>query len=138
MRVLNEPDKVVQCGCRPDDSLSAALAGALGADQQRIAQVGLRWIELLLAKNRDYGSSVWKAPVLCPSLPVASAILSRMSDKVARIAQLTSQPASVRSETLDDTICDLGAYCLLYLARPRDNEQTQEVDDGTTVSAATD
>lgn len=87
-------------------------------DQRRIAQVGLEFVATLLAKNADYGSSVWNAPVLKPTLDTGDAILVRMSDKVARIASLSVKDAEV-SESLEDTIKDLGAYALLWLARPR-------------------
>lgn len=101
-------------------SIVDAADGKLGADQERIAIEGLRWLKMLLAKNRDYGSSVWSAPVLCPNMPVASAILVRMSDKVRRLESLMRNgEAAVASESLEDTVSDLGAYALLYLARPR-------------------
>jgi len=99
--------------------LNSALEGHRGPDQQRIAQEGLEWLDLLLRKNEDYGSSVWSHPALRPSMPVADAILVRMSDKVARIGSLTSKGDTPEvEESLEDTIRDLGAYCLLYLARP--------------------
>lgn len=99
--------------------ITDAANGLHGADQERIAIEGLRWLRLLLQKNRDYGSSVWAAPVLCPSLPPAAAILVRMSDKVCRIGKLASTDPQVRDESLEDSILDLGAYALLYLARPK-------------------
>ncbi len=47
------------------------------------------------------------------------AILVRMHDKINRIRQLiASGETHVTDESLRDTIGDLGAYCLLYLARP--------------------
>lgn len=98
--------------------ITDAAMGARGADQERIAIEGLRWLRLLLQKNQDYGSSAWNAPALCPNLPVAAAILVRMSDKVSRIAKLASTAPEVRDESLEDSIRDLGAYALLYLARP--------------------
>ena len=76
---------------------------------------------MILAKNADYGGSAWRRPVLCRHLDPGSAILVRMSDKIERLLQLLEkgQPQVV-AETLADTIGDLGAYCLLYLARPAD------------------
>lgn len=99
--------------------ITEAAEGKHGADQERIAIEGLRWLDLLLRKNRDYGSAVWKPPVLTPLMSPASAILVRMSDKVNRIAQLTQAEAAVATESLDDSMRDLGAYCILYLARPK-------------------
>lgn len=86
-------------------------------DQVRIARVGLDWIATLLAKNADYGSSVWKPPALKPTLSAGDAILVRMSDKVSRIGQLSGKGPQV-AESLEDTVTDLGAYALLWLARP--------------------
>lgn len=100
--------------------LGDALDGARGADQQRIARVGLEWITLLLAKNQDYGSSVWKTPLLAPECETEAAIRVRMSDKIHRLHHLhriVSEDAEV-DESIADTIRDLGAYCLLWLARP--------------------
>jgi hypothetical protein len=52
-------------------------------------------------------------------MPVGDAILVRMSDKIARIRKLSGNTAApLVNESFDDTIRDLGAYCLLYLARP--------------------
>lgn len=96
-----------------------ALSGSRGASQMRIATVGLEWISTLLAKNADYGSSVWQVPVLAPDCDPAIAIRVRMSDKINRLQTLLSgKKPEVTTESIDDTIKDLGAYCLLYLARP--------------------
>ena len=71
---------------------------------------------LLVRKNQDYGSSGMKRPVLMPSMTPRQALLCRMSDKVARIAQLAdgSDP-QVADEKLEDTIKDLAGYCILWL-----------------------
>jgi len=95
-------------------------------DQGRIARVGLSWLATLLRKNRDYGASVWRQPILSPSLNVGEAIYVRMSDKVERIRSLRQQEPSVKDETLEDTIADLGSYCLLLLTRPPDGEEDNE------------
>lgn len=94
-------------------------------DQRRIAQVGLDFLATLLAKNADYGSSVWKPPTLKPEMDAGDAILVRMSDKVSRIASLQSKEAQV-DESLEDTIKDLGAYSLLWLARPKEHDYQGE------------
>ncbi len=90
-------------------------------DQQRVAAVGLEWLATLLNKNSDYGSSVWKPPCLKPGMDPGDAILVRMSDKVSRIASLQSKEAQV-DESLEDTVKDLGAYAILWLARPEGGE----------------
>lgn len=108
-----------------EDSLSilrAALKGDRGDEQQRIAEVVVVWADLLLKKNYDYGSSVWKIPIFAPECEAGMAILVRMSDKVSRLAFLLSRATSPAvDETIEDTIRDLGAYCLLYLARDHPN-----------------
>ena len=87
-------------------------------NQHRIAQIGTEWLATLLKKNSDYGSSVWKPPALKPGMDAGDAILVRMSDKVSRIASLQEKGPEV-AESLEDTIADLGAYALLWLARPK-------------------
>lgn len=110
--------------------VEAALSGDRGPDQKRIADTAFDWLETLLRKNADYGSSAWKVPILAPTMSVGDAIMVRMTDKIERIASLLQRPAEVRSETLEDTVKDLGAYCLLWLARPKDegNEHARKSD----------
>ena len=116
---LKETETVsVEAATGIPQSIFDAVIGARGADQQRIAEHGLAWLNTLLRKNRDYGSSAWKAPVLKPDLDVGSAILCRMSDKIERIGKIAGGNTPEVDESLNDTINDLGAYCLLYLARP--------------------
>lgn len=104
----------------PDDQSLVALAlrGARGIEQQCIAETGIQIVALLLRKNADYGSSAWKPPALAPQLNPGDAMLCRMSDKVARIAQLTTNAAQV-SESLDDSMGDLSGYGILWLAYRR-------------------
>ena len=94
-------------------------------DQYRIAVEGLKWIKLILDKNKDYGGSVWKSPILNPSLSVSETILVRMSDKITRLSNLTQNGTPEVNESFEDTINDLGAYCLLYLARPKNQIKGQ-------------
>jgi len=103
-----------------EQMIESALIGDRGPSQERIAKMGLEWIALLLKKNQDYGDSVFQPPVLKPTLDPADAILTRASDKITRIAHLNSsdQPALI-AESLEDSMRDLGAYCLLYLCRDK-------------------
>lgn len=103
-----------------------ALNGFNGPDQRRIANVGLYWIYTLLAKNTDYGGSAWEVPCLAPHIDVRDALFCRMSDKVKRIAALSSGADPKVNESLEDTVKDLGAYCLLWLARPGVNDETTQ------------
>lgn len=98
-------------------TIEQARYGHRGADQQRIAEIGLKWIVLLLRKNADYGSSVWLTPILAPDTNPGVAIRVRMSDKIQRLQRLLAGNEPEVNESIEDTIKDLGAYCLLYLAR---------------------
>lgn len=111
MTESNTPDQ-------PELTLNAAFAGECGEAAQRIVFHGYVWLQMLIEKNQDYGCSVWEVPVLTPSLDPGDAILVRMSDKIRRIQTLMTRPPEVVTESLADSIADLGAYCLLYLARP--------------------
>lgn len=102
-----------------NEMLQEALSGKRGPDQQRIAQTGTAWIETIIAKNTDYGSSVFEVPVLAPECDAGAAIRVRMSDKINRVKTLLKNVALVKSESIEDSIGDLGAYCLLWLARPQ-------------------
>ena len=98
--------------------LNDALVGGRGDSQRAIAEEVVRWGALLLRKNQDYGSAVWERPILAPDCDPGVAIRVRMSDKLSRLKSLLQRPAEVKSESIDDTLRDLGAYCLLELARP--------------------
>ena len=105
----------------PTERIQQALASDNPA-QRRIAAIGVDFIATLLAKNADYGSSAWKPPKLKPNLSPGDAILVRMSDKIERIESLSTAEAQV-DESLEDSMKDLGAYALLWLARPTGNPQ---------------
>jgi hypothetical protein len=111
-------DRETLPACKRVIEIDAALTGTCGPDQQRIAEVGVEWLLLLLAKNRDYGGSAWQVPMLAPHMSVGDAILCRMSDKLARMQRLLDGNTASVDESLEDTLRDLGAYCLLFLARP--------------------
>lgn len=73
-----------------------------------------RLLDTLIRKNHDYGNSVFKSPILEPDMPPDEAILVRMSDKLARLANLKNKEA--KNESYEDTILDLAGYCILLLA----------------------
>ena len=95
--------------------IDEALMGQRGEVQKAIAETGLDWVETILKKNKDYGNSVFKKPILLPSMGVGRAILVRMSDKIERLRNLADIKDGEVKESKLDTISDLGAYCLLYL-----------------------
>ncbi len=73
-------------------------------------------IELVKDKNKDYGSSAFSYPVFVPWIPPQTAILVRLSDKVARIKNLFGKGvSSVPTEAVEDTVRDtVGYLCLLW------------------------
>lgn len=72
--------------------------------------------DLCVRKNRDYGSSVFRTPILCEKVTASDAILVRMSDKVQRLQALATRPAEVVDETVEETMLDFGAYAFLWIA----------------------
>ena len=78
---------------------------------------------ILYKKNADYGWGVFKRPRLAPQMPVASAILVRMSDKIERLTSLALRGnCEVADERIEDTMLDLAGYIILYLVA-RDNPE---------------
>lgn len=104
--------------------LEEALNGLRGEDQTLIAEIGLEFLTTILRKNIDYGSSVFKPPILNPSLPAKSAIEVRLSDKINRFQQLKTNEANVKTESIQDTMCDFGVYGILWLIA--DEKERQE------------
>lgn len=100
--------------------VSQAFQGRLEPDQLRIAEMGTKITALLIRKNIDYGSSVYKPPRLAPKVDPGTAMLVRMNDKVERLVKLLGNPDSAMvAESTEDTMADLAGYLILYLARPR-------------------
>ncbi len=113
--------------------IEEALDGDRGDIQCRIAHTGLGLVELLLKKNKDYGSSVFEPPELDPTASPSVGILARMSDKVRRIRQLRQNGAEV-AESIDETVLDLGGYSILWLV----NSQLEREKGVTDVPVRTD
>lgn len=75
-------------------------------------------MELLLRKNADYGGSVWQVPILAPHLSVYDAMLCRMSDKIARMINLSAKKSGEVDETTEETLRDFVGYGILKLSMP--------------------
>ena len=103
-----------------------ALEGNQGEDQHRIARTFIEQLEKALRKNHDYGNTVFRNPVLAPSLEPESAILVRLSDKIDRFSTLRTRDAKV-SESLEDTAGDAGTYFFLWLVQ-KQREKAGDVD----------
>jgi hypothetical protein len=83
--------------------------------QQLIQHNGRSMVELLLAKNHDYGCSANTPPVLAPGVPASKAILVRISDKIKRLERLARADVNPKvNESFDDTLRDLQGYITLY------------------------
>jgi hypothetical protein len=106
----------------PDlEKIVSAFCNERGPDQRRIADEGVKWLGMLLRKNADYGCSAWQPPILAPECDVDTAMRVRMSDKIARLTSLLQKDGpEVAEESIRDTMRDLGAYCLLWLACPNE------------------
>lgn len=92
----------------------------MSVNEERIDRLTGRLNDLLKAKNKAYGNSVCKVPALASWLPVDSAILVRMSDKIARLDNLMDKanqdgPTNDLGESIEDTLMDLAGYCLLLI-----------------------
>lgn len=105
-------------------TLLEALLGRRDVDQQRIATVGLQVVSTLLRKNADYGSSVFKSPIMAKHLDPGTGILVRLSDKVERFSNLSDKEGEI-DESLDDTLKDMAGYAILYIARPQETEDVE-------------
>ena len=70
-------------------------------------------LDLVKRKNADYGQSAFSVPSLAPSVTIADAILTRMSDKRMRIKNLTTGHVDSVGEKLADTVADVIGYTFL-------------------------
>jgi hypothetical protein len=96
--------------------VNKALAAGNGKDQQRIAEVGLCVVGMLLKKNAAYGSSAFEPISIFAKGDALEQIHCRMDDKLARIAR----GHAIEDESIADTVMDLAGYCVLELiARER-------------------
>lgn len=64
-------------------------------------------IEIVLAKNSDYGDAWQKKGV--------AGVLVRLSDKATRLENLSGKQALVVDESWLDTVRDMAGYCLLAM-----------------------
>lgn len=72
--------------------------------------------DLLVRKNANYGNAVAQAPVLAPGTAPGTAILVRMSDKIARFASMARGTRDLVGESAVETMTDLVGYGILWLA----------------------
>ncbi len=71
--------------------------------------------DLLLRKNRDYGSSFRKPGILSGALDSKSKLLVRIDDKLERLGNLIEKNSDgdVPDESMSDTVTDLIGYFVL-------------------------
>lgn len=85
------------------------------SDQELIKETMADVTQLLLRKNRDYGSSFRKPGILSRALDAKTKLLVRIDDKLERLANLLGMDADgdVADESLSDTVTDLIGYFVL-------------------------
>jgi len=85
------------------------------SDQECIQETMSAVTDLLLKKNRDYGSSFRKPGILSGALDPKSKLLVRIDDKLERFANLFEKgtDADVPDESIIDTVTDLIGYFVL-------------------------
>lgn len=79
-------------------------------------------LDLVLAKNRDYGSAALSSPVLLPWLDIRCGLLVRLSDKIQRLRNLFDADGSEVNESLEDTLRDIVGYIFLIYSVIRTQE----------------
>jgi hypothetical protein len=114
---LTDPTKEDQSTPIPDYSEAETMDDIKPSPgQEAITREGQALLDLLLRKNRDYGNSAMTPPILSPTMTPREAIQCRMSDKVRRLERLLGGNQATVNESIEDTIRDLGGYCILWLA----------------------
>ncbi len=84
-------------------------------DQELIKEKMEGVTDLLLRKNRDYGSSFRKPGILSGALDSKSKLLVRIDDKLERLGNLLEKNSDgdVSNESMSDTVTDLVGYFVL-------------------------
>lgn len=90
---------------------------------QEIKKIYQEGVSLIEKKNADYATEAdpWRNFKFAELVGVSvdRAILVRISDKIARISNLTEKEASVVDEKVEDTILDAINYLAILLAKRR-------------------
>lgn len=95
-------------------SINESVSKATTPHTQQIAIKALHLANILVRKNRGYGNSIFDSPVMLPDMPPVEAIKIRMSDKIARIRNLSQKAeGQVDFESLSDSYLDLAGYSVL-------------------------
>jgi len=84
-------------------------------DQELIKETMSEVTDLLLRKNRDYGSSFRKPGIVSGALDAKSKLLVRIDDKIERLSNLLGKgtDGDVADESVSDTVTDLIGYFVL-------------------------
>ncbi len=87
------------------------------SDQKLIKETMSAVTDLLLKKNRDYGSSFRASGILSGALDVKTKLHVRIDDKLERLANLLEKETDgeVQDESIIDTVTDLVGYFVLLL-----------------------
>ena len=79
-------------------------------------------IDLVYAKNRDYGNAALLPAVLVPWLDIRCGLLFRLSDKIRRLRRLYGGESPEVAESLEDTLRDIVGYNFLIYSVIRTDE----------------
>jgi len=87
------------------------------SDQELIKETMSAVTDLLVRKNRDYGSSFRSPGILSGGLGAKAKLLVRIDDKLERFANLMGKgtDGDVPDESVVDTVTDLIGYFVLLL-----------------------
>jgi hypothetical protein len=117
------PEQEKQYDTSDVNLIREALDGQRGADQQRLAEYGVKVVSTLIRKNNDYGGSAWQRPELADHLSPGDAILVRLSDKLARLKKLLKSNRAEVAESINDTLLDAAGYFILLVAKPEESNE---------------
>lgn len=98
------------------DKVRDASADAMKEELKKI-------LDVVFAKNKDYGNSALQNPVLIPWLGRKMALLVRLSDKVHRVRNLLNSNKEATYEPLQDSLRDVVGYVFLLWALIRTENQ---------------
>ncbi|MDO4584693.1 MAG: nucleotide modification associated domain-containing protein [Planctomycetia bacterium] len=101
---------------RANQALGNMAKNGRGIRQDSLANLCDKLKTTVLNKNRNYGNSAFRTPLLASNVSPQEALLVRLSDKIARLETLLRGEPDRVQEPLEDTIFDIAGYCILLLA----------------------
>ena len=78
--------------------------------------------DVLTAKHENYGKSAFQEPALTPGMDPETAMMVRLSDKIARLRSLQGGEPDKVGESKLDTLLDMAGYAVLLRVYHRQKE----------------